>query len=1066
MKIEATKSIEDPMVQAFARAVESAGGKALLVGGLVRDKLLGIGDSKDYDFEVFGLPMEKVNEILKQFGNVKDVGEQFGILMIQNLNWDVALPRREMKTGEGHKGFEVVPDPTMSIEAAARRRDLTINSMSMDPLSGEIIDPLNGIADLQAGILRMADPNTFGDDPLRALRVAQFAARFDFDVEPETLSVMARQPLEQLPGERILPEFSKMLLKGKTPSKGIEVLKQSNLLRYFPEIEKLQGVPQDPVHHPEGDVYVHTLMVLDEAAKQRTGNPDFDLPLMLGALAHDFGKPDNTQTEEGGKIRALGHEEGGYEPTVAFLKRMKAPKDLTNKVAALVVTHLRPQLMPERAGRKGYRKLSRLLDSAGVSPELLAAVSKADTLGRTTEKALRRDTSMADKFLAEYAEHVTKTLEPGQKALQDAVTGKDLIARGMKPGPDLGKFLTLTRAIEDETGLKDADKIIDLAARFLSQYKKEGASDKMNKCGDSHIREGEECYDGNYREARKKGITKGSQGPSEFRTHPDPDQSDHLYWRSHFDWAWKDPEGEQTTHPGLGPARPLTEHSSVTAEPQRQHERSLKFQPRWFNSGTKWSERPPSGKGSRDGFSGSLPFVPPEQEHSGPPPIPKDHPQWQSVTPEDGIPGDYDLHGLKENASSLHAFNWDKSPVISDIGPEHRDEFPGGEFPTHTYPADKGAGYLAVELPMTQLLEGPEMQMPLAPMKADESEESRQSSAPGKFVRYPGGGGLDRAPMVRPQGEPKPTGFLPVVNYPDPGRNMFKAELDSDVDQNELKLAIKYFDEDPDVAVKNLHKDAKFYSKKPRNELDFVPNKGKNQVNAPEIESIEGSPDFGRGGQDPDPEAPLVRNKTGKGGHNGDDKSREYWDMDRTGKKPGFMSIEPPKENIYKASASRTMEDYRKIGTIFPKDYNPDWGQPGKPAVGPNTKHRNERKVAPDPIKGDDGILQKQGQQLVPNQKLSIAVNPNGPPGEKIVMMSPLFTEVSPAIQALRSQRFEDYGAVVIDGPPDWLLSLGPKLEALDRGASNVSSNDLWKQVLEMVERSGLTVDYTQEPKY
>ncbi len=314
--------------------------------------------------EVFGLPMEKVNSILKQFGNVKEVGKQFGVLNIQELDWDIALPRREMKTGEGHRGFDIVPDPTMSIEEAARRRDFTINALSKDPLTGEVIDPLNGMADLKAGILRAADINTFGDDPLRALRGAQFAARWDFDVDPQTLQLIAAQPLEQLPGERILPEFSKMLLKGQKPSRGIEVLHQANLLRYFPEIEALQGVPQEPKWHPEGDVYVHTLLVLDEAAKQRTGDPEFDLPLMFGALAHDFGKPESTQ-EIDGKITSRGHEEAGAAPANAFMGRMKAPLSLTKQVETLVSFHLRPAILPNTGGgRKGYRKLGRELDEA------------------------------------------------------------------------------------------------------------------------------------------------------------------------------------------------------------------------------------------------------------------------------------------------------------------------------------------------------------------------------------------------------------------------------------------------------------------------------------------------------------------------------------------------------------------------------------------------------------------------------------------------------------------------------------------------------------------------------
>ena len=196
MKITAEK---DALIQAFARAIEAAGGKALLVGGIVRDQLLGLS-SKDYDFEVFGLPLENVQQILSRFGNVKQVGQSFGVLHIQELDWDVALPRRERKTGEGHRGFDVIPDPSMTIEEAARRRDLTINAMSKDPLTGEIIDPLGGLQDLQNKILRAADPSTFGEDPLRALRIAQFAARFDFDVEPNTLQIVAAQPLEELPG--------------------------------------------------------------------------------------------------------------------------------------------------------------------------------------------------------------------------------------------------------------------------------------------------------------------------------------------------------------------------------------------------------------------------------------------------------------------------------------------------------------------------------------------------------------------------------------------------------------------------------------------------------------------------------------------------------------------------------------------------------------------------------------------------------------------------------------------------------------------------------------------------
>lgn len=995
-------SAGDAMIQAFARAVEQAGGKALLVGGIVRDELLGL-PSKDYDFEIFGLPIEKVKQVLKQFGNVKEVGQHFGVLHIQELDWDVALPRRERKSGEGHKGFDVVPDPTMTVEEAARRRDLTINALSKDPLTGQIIDPLGGVEDLRNGILKAADPSTFGEDPLRALRVAQFAARFDFDVDPDTLEIVAAQPLEELPGERIFTEFQKMLLKGRKPSKGIEVLRQANLLRYFPEIEALQGVPQDPEHHPEGDVYIHTLMVIDEAARQRTGTPAFDLPLMFGALAHDFGKPEFTQVdEETGRVKAYGHEEGGEAPTRAFLNRMRAPKALISQVATLVSTHLRPQLMAERAKAGGYRRLGRKLAANDVSFDLLAAVSKADTLGRTTEKAMRRDTSLQDKFLEEADKFVLKAAPPGQSPLEDTVKGKDLIERGMKPGPDMGKFLKITRHIEDETGLKDADKLIELATKFLEQIDDLESGEEAGPgdldCGDSHIRPGETCYDGKYDEMRKKGRTDSSQGPDEFRTHPDASQPDWILWNE-YHWPHKDPN--VTQHPGL-----------ATAEPAREHKRSLEYQPRWFDSGTKWSERSRMGPKSRDGFEGRMPY----SRDPGFPPVgpPQDEEHWTSVTPE---------------------------PGLSQSGQP-------AEFPTMHPPGDKGPGFFDWDkLPSPQLLETNEPHP--SPMRA--------SDQPGQFVRHPGGGGLDRAPMIRPQGKPKPGGFLPVVTPPDPSRNMFRASsrrlLDSNFDQHELELGIeKELEHAPDDkaakerAKERLSQDPQYYSRKSKKGVDpEVPNKEKNQVIVDPAESIESK----LGG-------PQYINRTTKDF----DHSREDFDYDYTGKKPGYLSMPLPKEELPTKSA-RTMEDYMDIETIFPKDYNPDW-EDGGPTIGPSRKHRNKRHVPKNPIQADD-VMQKQVQPLIPNLKLAIAVDPRGEPGDRITVLSPLFDDVSPAIQALRSQRFENHSAVVVDGPPMWLAGLEPILETMDRSNTHETPEELIRDILDLASTKGLTIDYTQK---
>ena len=1354
---------EKALVDAFARAIEAEGGKSLLVGGIVRDELLGL-PSKDVDFEIFGLPMEKVNEILSQFGNVMEVGKQFGILTITELDWDVALPRREKKTGEGHRGFEVVPDHTMSIEEAAHRRDLTINALSKDPLTGEIIDPLNGMADLKAGILRAADPLTFSDDPLRALRVAQFAARFDFDVEPQTLQLVAAQPLEELPGERILPEFSKMLVKGQKPSKGIEVLRQANLLRYFPEIEALQGVPQSPEWHPEGDVYIHTMMVLDEAAKQRTGDPSFDLPLMLGALAHDFGKPATTE-EIDGKITSRGHEEAGVAPTKAFLKRMKAPLALTKQVETLVDTHLRPAILPGTSGRKGYRKLGRTLSDADVSPELLAALSKADVLGRTTDAALRRDVSSQDKFLEDYHQHVTSQAPPGGK-LVDSVSGKHLIAKGFKPGPDMGKFLALTRSIEDETGITDPEALIDLAARFLSDRSNGGdTQDKENQCGDSHIREGEECFDGNYRDERKRGNTKSTlatdldwavgrpcedgheeypekctgpgssaenpsgphdapdtqwdlptedttpyqggeelglpreleevpqvpepqqqigpdawnlpfspeelndprqnaldekmlkktekdfakkqnaadkamlkktqedqkaqkaaekealkqqqqaakqakeqtqklkqaeqeydkylaggsksqvpqgmdfkewleyiflgpdeekaksntpalgtgKGPSAFRTHPDETQPDFLL-NEQFDWQWKN--GETTQHPGL---------ANVTAEPQRRHRRHNEYPGvKDFDRGSRFSEHPLEGPLGRDGFGGSTPHGQGEA-----PTLPN------GMTPETGIfpEAESDLHGHGQPdkapthprehdipelpATDPHEFDaieyldWDTPPTTSDIGPDHREPFEGSDaFPKSEYPNDKGAGFLATELPHPQLLD--EALPNPSPPRSASSQESPQSSGPGQFVSYPGGGGLDRVPMAKPRGAPQETGFLPVQNLPDPAANMFKAsaggraagvpdtnfdaedlekgtelemwehgvdedmgkdvakdhlfdhprfydkkgkfeeekgkakaDLDSNFDQHELKLGfqkeLESDDTSSDKAAKELAKDnissdQQHYSK--RSKLSDISNKEKMQDKVEPVEAFNPEDVQGPGGQNPGGVDHMDRQRSGRGGGT---KIRPYWDMDFTGKKSGFMSIDLPTENVYPAEtedveAARTMEDLRNIDAIFPKNFTNELGQ-GQPGMAPSLRHRNERSVAPDPIKDaenyggpvkaddDSNVEQKQVQPLTPNQKMGIAVDPKGPMGERIVIMFPMFEEASPAIMALRSHRFEKHGGVVVDGPPEWLISVVPMLESVDSQSAMDGADDLFARVRHLLDSRGLTIEYEQEPR-
>ena len=443
----------DPRVLKVAREVANAGGRALLVGGWVRDRLRGV-EATDLDMEIYGLELDELERLLAHFGAVIAIGRAFGVLQVKGLDVDFALPRLDSKSGAGHKGFEVRCDPGLDFATASRRRDLTINSMGLDPLTNEQLDPHGGARDLECGVLRAADPAHFSEDPLRALRVAQFAARFEMQPDAELLRLCAGLDLAELSAERVLEEWRKLLLRGARPSLGTEILRTTRLLRFFPELEALVCVPQDPEWHPEGDCWVHNQRVIDEAARLRDGSAD-DEALMFGALLHDVGKPVTTATLDG-RVRSPNHDVRGVELAARFLERMRAPNELVARVGALVEHHLAPALFIKNgAAAKGYRRLARKLGAAGVTVELLARVARSDHFGRTTEEALARVFPAGDEFLARARELAIEKAPP-----RDVVLGRHLIARGMRPGPEFGAILERCREVQDETGSSDPEEIL------------------------------------------------------------------------------------------------------------------------------------------------------------------------------------------------------------------------------------------------------------------------------------------------------------------------------------------------------------------------------------------------------------------------------------------------------------------------------------------------------------------------------------------------------------------------------------------------------------------------------
>ncbi len=448
-----------PLAIDIARAVRDRGGRALVVGGWVRDQMLG-RDPKDLDLEVFGLAADTLKSTLAAFGQVNTVGESFTVYKLGDL--DVSLPRRESKTGRGHKGFVVEGDPGLSFTDAARRRDFTINAMSFDPLTSEVIDPWNGAADLQSRILRAVDHKTFGEDSLRVLRALQFAARFDLTVEDGTRELCRALPLDDLPAERIWGEVEKLLLRAERPSVGLALAMDLGVVdRLWPELRALAGCEQEFEWHPEGDVWVHTLMVADEARKRIDG---LDHPravvMMLGALCHDMGKPATTKFEDG-RIRSKGHEEAGVAPASRFLDRLNIQTiggyDVRHTVLGIVAHHLKPTMFYKSASPVGDGAFRRLAQK--VDPELLARFAKADCHGRLG----RFDCAAMDWFL-ERARALGVEHQPPAPLL----LGRHVLERGVTPGPVVG---TLLKAVYEQqldgavTTLDDAlaalDRLLD-----------------------------------------------------------------------------------------------------------------------------------------------------------------------------------------------------------------------------------------------------------------------------------------------------------------------------------------------------------------------------------------------------------------------------------------------------------------------------------------------------------------------------------------------------------------------------------------------------------------------------
>ena len=418
---------EHEIAKKIAEAVALAGGTVYFVGGCVRDSLMGV-PVYDVDIEVHGIDPDMLETILDEIGDRLEFGKSFGVYSLSGTHLDIAMPRRESVTGSGHKDFKINVDPYIGTENAAKRRDFTVNALMQNVLTGEIIDHFGGQTDLKNGILRHVNSDSFAEDPLRVLRAAQFSARLCFDIAPETMLLCSKMELSHLSRERVFAEMEKALLKARKPSVFFEVLKNMGQLSvWFSELEALIDLPQNQKYHTEGDVWVHTMMVLDEAAKRREAAKQ-PLHFMISALVHDIGKAVATTVGEDGTVHSYSHETLGIPNVKRFLLRLTSDKSITEYALNMTALHMKPNTMAHHSS--AIKKTNALFDDA-LEPYDLILLALSDAHGKTSIY----DFVDTEPFLLERFKLYKETMA------RPHVMGRDLIDAGITPGKDFSILL-------------------------------------------------------------------------------------------------------------------------------------------------------------------------------------------------------------------------------------------------------------------------------------------------------------------------------------------------------------------------------------------------------------------------------------------------------------------------------------------------------------------------------------------------------------------------------------------------------------------------------------------------
>lgn len=441
-------------IREIVHACDQLGGQALLVGGAVRDMLLGL-PLKDFDIEIHKIPVKEVEKLLSRFGHVRLVGKQFGVFKIDGIDADFSLPRTD---GSGRKPTVVI-DHMLSYYEAFGRRDLTINAMGLDLMTGDIIDPYNGQKDLQEKILRAPRPEFFIQDPLRFFRVVQFIGRFQMTPEESFNELLQKMSLDGVSIERIHREYEKLFLLSERPSLGLRWIRTVGRIKeLLPELAATIDVPQRSDWHPEGDVFEHTMQATDAAAdvaRIKQLDKKDSLTLVIAAVCHDLGKVTATKFCDG-IWRSWGHEVEGVEPTKRLLVRLTAVEAIKKAVVKLVRYHMMPGgLVANKAKDSAYKRLAVNL-APEVTPYQLALIAQADKRGRNHLSHIPLDVPMSKEvmpFLAKIEE--LGLLDGPEKPVLEGIDLLDVC----QPGPALGKLLQAAYTIQIEDGITDKKEL-------------------------------------------------------------------------------------------------------------------------------------------------------------------------------------------------------------------------------------------------------------------------------------------------------------------------------------------------------------------------------------------------------------------------------------------------------------------------------------------------------------------------------------------------------------------------------------------------------------------------------